>query len=258
MCAKEMGPDGVRFDDQGKICSIDRDSNSGWERAVYVCPSGALKPWGEYMDEDQVFEIVKRDLRYYETSGGGVTVSGGEPLCQAKFAEAVLRRCRQARIGTCLETTLKASWDIVEPLVRQADVVIADLKCVNSAKHARFTGVPNELILANLVRCAQEVDKLVVRIPVIPGFNDTPEDALAFANWLEANMKGLVDEVQLLEFMHLGEEKCRSIEKRYPMEGRTIDREKLHETVLALQQTIGQRGINCVLGAAAKTGAKKQ
>jgi pyruvate formate lyase activating enzyme len=190
------------------------------------------------MELDQVMEAIERDRRYYETSGGGMTVSGGEPLVQAEFTCALLERCRQVGIRTCLESTLHARWDVVERALAHADLLIADFKCADSAKHARVTGVPNDTILENLVRAADRTDQIIVRIPVIPGFNDGDADCAAAADFLERNLLGRIREVQLLEFMRMGEEKCHSLERPYPMEDCSFDREELHARILAFQSLL--------------------
>ena len=254
LCAQASEQDGlVLFDEEGKVCSICREDGCGWEDAVRACPTGALKAWGSQMSVDEVMNVVQKDRRYYETSGGGVTVSGGEPLVQAAFTREVLRRCREAGIATCLETTLHAPWDVLEPLIDEADLLIADFKCADEQRHEQFTGLGNQLIVENLLRAASKTDQIVVRVPVIPGFNDDDELA-AIRAFLQQNLLGRIREVQLLEFMHLGEEKRRSLEQRYPYEGYNFDREELHGKVCAMQRALQECGFVCTLGLGAKKG----
>ena len=245
-------PHAVCFDEEGVVCSIRRDVEAEWRACVRACPTDALKTWGEVLDVDQVMEVVEKDRRYYETSGGGITISGGEPLVQADFAAAILRRCRQAGIHTCLESTLYASWEALEPVLDLSDLLICDVKCIDAEKHARFTGVGNEAILDNLARATRKTDQVIVRVPVIPGFNDTLEDARAIGQFLVDGLQGAIREVQLLEFMHLGEEKCRSLERPYPLHDQEVNREELHATVLAMQDHLRERALNCVLGGGLK------
>lgn len=253
LCAQALGEPGVvTFDEAGKICSVSREAASGWEAAACACPTGALKSWGEHMSVDAVMEVVERDRSYYETSGGGVTVSGGEPLVQAAFAAKLLGRCHEAGIHTCLETTLSVPWNVAKPVLDEADLLIVDVKCLDSQLHARCTGRSNEAVLENLVRAADETDQIIVRVPVIPGFNDDAGELAAIRAFLVQNLLGRIREVQLLEFMHLGEEKCRSLERRYPYEGYEFNRDDLHGAVRAMRESLMESGFACTLGGAAK------
>ena len=251
-CERASGaPNAVSFDDAGSICAIGRERREDWEAAVRACPAEALKEWGGYVGVDEVMDVVERDRAFFDRSGGGVTLSGGEPLVQAAFAKALLARCRQAGIHTCLSSTLHAPWEVAQPVLRETDVLLADFKCADADKHERFTGVRNDTISANLIRAAREECDIVIRIPVIPGFNDAPADAEAAIAFLDAHLAGRIREVQLLEFMHLGEEKCRSLARAYPMKTRDFDRATLHAGVLAMRDELTAHGFSCTLGGAA-------
>ena len=253
LCEQAMARAGLlAFDDDGRICSICREPDSCWEDAVAACPTGALKVWGELMNVDAVMRIIERDRRYYETSGGGVTVSGGEPLVQAAFAQELLARCREAGIRTCLESTLHGPWDALEALLRVSDLLIADFKCDDARRHERFVGCDNLTVKENLLRAATLTDQIIVRVPVIPGFNDDEDELAAIRDFLTRNLLGRILEVQVLEFMHLGEEKRRSLEQHYPYEGNDFNREELHGTVLAMQRSLQACGFDCTLGGVRK------
>ena len=125
-------------------------------------------------------------------------------MVQAEFATAMLKACQQAGIHTCLETTLHAPWAALESALVWTDLLICDLKCADAEKHARATGVRNDTVLENLARASRATDQIIVRIPVIPGFNDDMDDLDAAASLLEEKMDVRPIEVQLLEFMHRG------------------------------------------------------
>lgn len=255
LCERASAHSGVvKFDDEGTIRSICREGSCGWEAAVDACPTGALETWGELMSVDEVMRTIERDRRYYETSGGGVTVSGGEPLLQPAFVRELFRRCRQQGIHTCLETTLHAPYDVIEAALELCDLLICDVKCVHAELHERHTGQSNDLVLENLLRATQKTDQIVVRVPVVPGFNADEEELSAIEAFFVQNLLGRIREVQLLEFMHLGEEKCRSLERRYPYEGYTINRDDLHARVCAMRDSLTRSGFVCTLGGAAKKG----
>lgn len=148
----------------------------GCGACVRACWYEAKRLCGEYMTAEQVMETVRRDAHYYADSGGGVTLSGGEPLAQAAFAEEILRLCKCEGIHTAIETAGFAAWEALEGLLTHLDLVYFDCKHVDSEKHRRFTGVDNRLILENLERVCASGKQVVVRIPCIPGFNDSREE----------------------------------------------------------------------------------
>ena len=153
----------------GRLAGIDRTKCSDCLVCAEECPSDALKQWGRPMKVEECMEIVRRDRGYYERSGGGVTVSGGDPLVQSDFVAALFRACRQEGFHTCCESTFHAGWDAVEKILPCTDLIISDLKLMDPELHRQYTGVSNERILQNLRRLAQEGREMILRIPVIPG-----------------------------------------------------------------------------------------
>lgn len=118
-------------------------------------------------------KTIRQDRAYYEASGGGVTISGGEPLLQPEFTKRILRQCKEEGINTCLESTFCMDWGRIEPVLPYADLLITDIKHMDPGEHQRYTGVSNERILKNLKRLSHEEKELIIRIPVIPGVNHT-------------------------------------------------------------------------------------
>ncbi len=153
---------------------------------------------------DDVVRICLQDRPFYEESGGGVTLSGGEPLVQHKFATSLLRALRAEGVHTAIETTGYVANAIFTKAVRECDLVIIDVKHHDKARHKRWTGVANGLPLENLATLRRLGKPLWVRIPVIPGVNDSLDDAAAFAAHLKANG---IAQVQLLPFHQMGERK---------------------------------------------------
>jgi pyruvate formate lyase activating enzyme len=120
---------------------------------------------------------VLRDKPFFDESGGGVTVSGGEPLMQADFTASFLAACRKAGLHTALETCGEAPWEKFHAVLEQTDLLLFDLKHMDSAEHRRLTGASNERILSNLLKFRSEFKTpLIIRIPVVPGFNDSEEN----------------------------------------------------------------------------------
>ena len=146
------------------LASISRDICDGCMACVDACPADAIRRWGDVMSVEDCMEIIRRDKSYYETSGGGVTVSGGEPLLQSAFVKKLFGACRQEGIHTCLETTLFPPWHTVEEVFPLTDLFIADLKMIDPALHKEYTGQTNASILKNLVTLSRRTDRIILRI----------------------------------------------------------------------------------------------
>ncbi len=140
------------------------------------CFSEALVLVGEVKTHEEVLQEIMRDKAFYETSEGGVTLSGGEPLLQLEFSYDILEGCRREGIQTAIETAANFPWERVEAILPVVDIVMMDIKVMDSDKHRECTSVPNERILANAVRLGQQPQPLLIRTPIIPGINDNKEE----------------------------------------------------------------------------------
>ena len=203
--AVEFG--GTRFDAAEKrdvrLVHIDRQLCDNCGKCAEVCYPGALYICGRDYSVDELTERLLRDRRFFERSGGGVTISGGEALSQADFTVAVLKRLKAEGIHTALDTTGFAPWETVERTLPYTDLYLYDIKHMDSAKHSSATGVPNELILDNARRLAAAGAKLQIRIPVIPLFNNDEENIRATAEFCRS-LGETVLLVQLLPYHNLG------------------------------------------------------
>ena len=161
-----------------------RELCTGCGQCAETCYARALVLVGETKTVEEVMEEVLQDSPYYETSGGGVTLSGGEPLLQPGFSYAILERCKQEGIHTGIETAASVRWEVVASILPVTDIVMLDIKMMDSRKHQECTGIPNEHILANAVHLGQQRQPLIVRTPIVPGINDTPEDVAAIAEFV--------------------------------------------------------------------------
>jgi len=139
---------------------------------VAACLSSARETIGAEMTVGQVMAQVEKDRIFYDESGGGVTFSGGEPLMQPEFLLALLGRCRARRVHTAVNTTCYAEPEIVLNAARRADLFLCDIKHMDASIHEQFTGVGNGLILSNITRLCQTGAKVIIRIAIVPGFND--------------------------------------------------------------------------------------
>lgn len=151
-------------------------------RCVRVCSFDARKISGQTVTADEVVEKVMRDKAFYDTSGGGVTLSGGEPLLQPDFALEILQKCRANGVNTAVETAANVPWAVFEKVLPYIDFVFCDIKCMDEETHKRLTGVGNALILENARRLKETGVKLRFRMPVVPGLNEAQaEKAAEFA-----------------------------------------------------------------------------
>lgn len=164
----------------------------------------------------EVMDIIAQDLPYYRRSGGGVTLSGGEALAQPDFTEALLRACKEMNLHTAIETTAFADYSVIERILPYTDLFLMDIKHMDSDKHQRFTTRDNHMILENAERLAKDAKELIIRVPVIPTFNDTDEEIAAIARF--AKSLGTVKELHLLPYHRLGQDKYRGLGREYTLE----------------------------------------
>lgn len=176
---------------------------------------GNTKTVGRDVTVEEVLKEVLRDRMYYRRSGGGVTLSGGESLTQPDFAVALLTACQENGVHTAIETTGFASPEIIEQYLPVLDCVLMDIKHMNSEKHQEFTTRPNDRILQNARLIAEKAKRLIIRVPVIPTFNDTEAeigDIAAFAASLPN-----VREIHLLPYHRMGTDKYTGLGREYTM-----------------------------------------
>jgi pyruvate formate lyase activating enzyme len=167
------------------------------------CKPDALYMCGTDMTVDEVLYRIERDKPFYEDSGGGVTISGGECLSQPEFTIEFLRRCKEMGVHTAVDTTGFVPWETIEKVLPYSDMFLYDLKCMDSAMHKQVIGVPNELILENAQKIARHGGKLWIRIPVMPMLNDSEEHFEKYADFLET-VRDAVIMIQLLPYHKMG------------------------------------------------------
>jgi len=179
------------------------------------CCAEALVVVGREMTAEEVLADVAADRAFYETSGGGATLSGGEPLCQRDFAVELARACRAAGIHTAVETAMACAWGRAEPLLAAVDMVLLDVKLADEAAHRRWTGASNRQVLANARRLGTLPLRVIVRTPVVPGVNDAPAAVAAIAA-VAAELPNC-DYYELLPYHRLGTGKYESLGMVCPM-----------------------------------------
>lgn len=180
--------------------------------------NGRAKTIGKDVTVEEVMHTVEKDRDYYRRSGGGLTLSGGESLCQPKFAKALLQVAKSKGISTAMESMGCAPYEVIESILPYLDTYLMDIKHTDPNKHKEFTGRSNELMLENARKIAQSGQtKLVIRVPVIPGFNDTVDEIRSIAQFAD-KLPG-VEKIHLLPYHRLGQDKYEGLGRTYLMDG---------------------------------------
>ncbi|MCR5794029.1 MAG: glycyl-radical enzyme activating protein [Solobacterium sp.] len=207
-------------------------------QCVGECPAHALKAEGETKTVQEVIDTVMQDEVFYEESGGGITLSGGEMLSQPAFAKELLKAAKEEGLHTCCETTGYAKPEVFAGVIEDLDSILFDMKHWDSGMHKEYTGVHNELIIENMKYAASKGKDVLPRIPVIPGFNDSLQDAEQFARLLQETG---ITKCQLLPFHQFGENKYSLLDIEYAYK----DISALHrEDLLDYLQVLKDRDID--------------
>jgi pyruvate formate lyase activating enzyme len=180
------------------------------------CYAKALEKIGREMSVEEVIADVEKDRPFYETSGGGMTVSGGEPLFQFEFTLALLKEAKRRGLHTCVETSGFTPFDRLERIMPFVDLFLYDYKETDPARHQEYTGVPREIIIDNLIRLDQLGAKSILRCPIIPGLNARDDHFAGIADM--ANQLHNILEVNLMPYHPLGKSKSERIGKPAAME----------------------------------------
>jgi pyruvate formate lyase activating enzyme len=205
----------ISSDGKNQPVSIDFALCDGCGTCVAACIPDALVMMGEEKTAREIVEIVKRDSPFYLRSGGGVTLSGGEPLAQPNFSAEILRLCKDAGIHTAIQTCGYTTQTDIEKVLPYLDLVIFDLKHMDATIHQNLTGKSNQLILENLEYINSQKKEIVLQIPLIPGINDSAEN-LAASFHLAQTMK-YVKGISLLSYHALGQSKYSRIGQNYEL-----------------------------------------
>jgi pyruvate formate lyase activating enzyme len=188
---------------------------TGCGLCAQACLSDALELCGHPMDAQALWEQIKADRAFWDRSGGGVTLSGGEPLLQPKFARAFLSHCRRRYVHTAMETCGHAPESHFRAILPHVDLVIYDFKLEDAGAHERHTAVSNHWIKKNLINLLKSDRDVLVRMPLIPGYNDSPEMIMKAGEFLEKARKGLP--VEVLPYHRLGENKYARLGRQYAL-----------------------------------------
>ncbi|MGL5904896.1 MAG: (2S)-3-sulfopropanediol dehydratase activating enzyme [Cetobacterium sp.] len=246
---KESCPDKSKLQfTHDKLSSIDSNKCKDCFICEKNCPSNAIRIWGKSMSVNECMNEILKDKGYYDRSGGGVTISGGEPLLQSDFVSLLLKNCKENSIHTCCESSLYSEWKDIEKILPFTDLIISDIKHMDTDIHKKYTGVDNHKILENLKKITSEKKELILRIPVIPGVNDDFKNIEKTADFIINELNRQIKCLQLLSFMRLGEEKYQSLGLPYKMKNLNFDRIEFQKHINKIADYFNSRGINCLVG----------
>lgn len=236
ICVKKCSHGEVEDEEGGgiRIC---------WEKCgkepldwVEHCPTEALSLKGKYMTVEEAFEEIVKDRAFFKASGGGVTISGGEPFAQPAFLSSFLKRCKEGGIHTAVETTGYVAWEVLLECAPYVDLFLYDIKTMDSKVHKKWTGVENEGILSNLQSLSRMGKDIMVRTPLIPGVNDRKEDIEQIMEFLK---ECGITKYNILPFHQYGSKKYSSIGIAYPLGGLAAPPK---EYVTELEKIIEEKG----------------
>lgn len=225
---------------EGEYPKRDREKCDKCMKCVESCPAGALTKVGVRKTKDEIMKEVKSDQVFYKNSGGGMTLSGGELLMFPEFALELLQEAKTNSIHTCIDTQASAKWEVLEGLLNYVDIVLIDIKHMDSELHKKVVGIPNDTILENIRKMAEKGTETRIRIPLIPGFNDTEEniektaefgkelgtcvsgvDVLPYHNWAEKKYEQLDLEYQLKDVPAMTKEEAETFVEIFKNHGFT-------------------------------------
>lgn len=241
-CIEACPPDAIQLEPGDGKLEIDRELCTNCEKCIEVCYTGALDRFGKQYTVDEVFDIVKKDEQFYRASGGGVTIGGGEPTFQPLFTLALIRKCKENYIHTAVDTC--GYTQSVEGLkvLDEADLLLYDIKHIAPEEHLKYTGVSNKLILKNIERSNDMGKPIIIRIPLIPGYNDSAQNIENTAEFL-SKLKS-VERVDLLAYHEYGKVKYGELGREYKLHIQTLTQERLDE----IKHTFERYGLKVQLG----------
>ena len=207
--------------------SIDRTLCNLCFKCIDVCDSNALEICGNFMTVDEILEEVLSDLEFYKQSGGGLTISGGEPLLQLDFLMELLKKAKKSDLHICLDTTGYIDSEKLRDVIQFVDILLYDIKSLDEVRHKELTGVPNKLIIKNLKLCLYENKDVIIRIPIIFGYNflDMEKELNEQIEWL-INIG--IKKFELIPYHKFGEQKYSMLGKNYDFKIEPFDKEKIN------------------------------
>jgi pyruvate formate lyase activating enzyme len=243
-CLEVCATNAISFDrEQGKVdIRIDRKACTNCGKCIEVCFTGALGFFGKYVSVEEVFRAVKKDEQYYRRSGGGVTIGGGEPTYQPSFTYSLMKTGQEHGLHTAVDTCGYTLNDEGLRILEEADLLLYDIKHMDPEAHFKNTGAKNNPVLANLERLSVLGKAIIIRMPVVPGYNDSMENIRATAVFL-SKMK-TIERVDLLSYHKYGIVKYVELGKLYKLDVKPPTEEYMD----AIRRTLESFGLRTQIG----------
>lgn len=213
-CFKNCNEEAIIFSN-GKPLIDDKKCTLCGE-CINKCPANALELVGRTISVTNLMKEIEKDVIFYDESGGGVTFSGGEPLLQFEFLDSLLEACKKSEIHTAIDTCGYTSWERLEVIASKTDLFLYDVKIIDNAKHKKYIGVSNDIILKNLEKLSKNGNRIFVRIPIIPGINDDDDNIDKTGEFLS---KLRIEQVNILPYHSIAVDKYYRLRKTYKLSG---------------------------------------
>jgi pyruvate formate lyase activating enzyme len=229
--------------EEGEYPRINRELCSGCGECSEICSYKAIIQYGKQMNADEIFGVIYRDKMFYDSSSGGVTVSGGEALLHTQLVCDLFSQCQEAGIHTCLETSGYVPESSLRQVLFYTDYILFDLKHLDSQKHLRYTGKPNNLILSNAKIVIESRVEVLFRMPLVPGINDDMKNIKDTSDFLQG-LGNRACRIELMPYHQLGKGKYESLDRKFnlpdiPSPGT--------EQVDSVQKAFENNGIACLI-----------
>jgi pyruvate formate lyase activating enzyme len=241
-CLKLCPEHAIQFEHEKPLINRQICLTCDVHECLQECYSGAIRLSGKEMSVTEIFSLIQRDRNYWGT-GGGLTLTGGEPLLQIDFAEEILQRCHNAYIHTAIETCGNIPWSSLQKVIPFLDWIFFDLKHFDGSEHQKATNSDNDRILENARLLSEQfTGRLIFRLPLVPGFNDSEENITSLIQFLKEIGRL---EINILPLHHLGREKYQSLGKEYQgAQFLTPDIQDMRK----IESVLTDAGIRCYIG----------
>jgi pyruvate formate lyase activating enzyme len=212
-------------------------------KCAEICCTNAIEVAGREISAVKLMKELEKDVIFYDSSKGGITISGGEPLSQGEFTLELLQLCKKMELHTAVDTCGFGNSLLLEEISRYTDLFLFDIKLVDEARHKQHTGVSNEIILQNLRLLSSLGKRIWIRVPIIPGINDDSENIAATAKLIVSTAG--IEQINLLPYHNAAEEKYRRLNKEYQLQDTKIPQKDYMDKIAELYRL---HGINVLIG----------
>lgn len=240
-CVEVCPTNSLKFEDNKIV--YDRSTCNLCGKCENDCHHEVIEIAGEIKTVDEVMKKILKDKIFYETSGGGVTFSGGEPFLQSEFLLELVKRSKEEGLHVAIDTSGFTSWENIKSIVEFADLILYDLKAVSNEKHKEYVGASNELIIKNLKKLANENIEIYLRLPIVKGVNNADEDIENILNIVRDI--GNISQVNILEYHSMGMEKYPRLDRTYELTG---EEKPDNENIQAIKEIFENEGFKTVVG----------